>query len=64
MATLLFPVRIFVKNVHNEGVLFVGYDRQFPGNSKSPPTAGQPEMEQSYDFKFRFNRDTMFVLKN
>jgi hypothetical protein len=26
-----FPMRILIKNVRNEGVLYVGYDREYPG---------------------------------
>lgn len=31
---LIFPVRIVIKNVKNEGTLYVGYDKQYPGVEK------------------------------
>lgn len=27
----VFPMRILIKNVRNEGVIYVGYDREYPG---------------------------------
>ena len=62
MASLIFPIRIFVKNVRNEGTLFVGYDRQFPGVQLKTPKEG--EDDKNYDYKFSFTRDVMLVLKN
>ena len=31
LSVMMFPIRVFVKNVRNEGTLYVGYDKEFPG---------------------------------
>ena len=31
VVSYVFPLRILLKNVRNEGVLLVGYDREYPG---------------------------------
>lgn len=31
MRNYIFPMKVLIKNVKNEGTLYVGYDRQYPG---------------------------------
>ena len=35
---IIFPVRIFIKNVKNQGTLYVGFDKEYPGVDRMPIT--------------------------
>ena len=37
VVSYVFPLRILLKNVRNDGVLFVGYDREYPGIVRPKP---------------------------
>lgn len=31
MINYVFPMRVFVKNVRHDGILYIGYDQEYPG---------------------------------
>ena len=38
---IIFPVRIFIKNVKNQGTLYVGFDKEYPGVDRMPITMNE-----------------------
>lgn len=68
---LLFPVRIFFRNVKNDGTVYIGYDLPFPGLNISKFCLKDKFLgleknyhneTRKYTFKFAIKEDIMILL--
>lgn len=68
MVNYVFPMRVILKNVRNDGTLYIGYDQEYPGiyhqNKMSIFQEEQMENQKNYDFKCAINKEMLINLKN
>jgi hypothetical protein len=68
MFNYVFPMRVLIKNVRNDGVLYIGYDQEYPGVETRSKMAifenCSPEKQKNYDFKIAVSKDMLITLRN
>ena len=68
MINYVFPMRVYFTNVKNDGVLYIGYDQEYPGiehnNKLSIFENDSYASGKNYDLKEAICRDMLVTLKS